>query len=73
MNGTMGKGLRFASSVLLLALTACGWAASSVTAPGPTCAGAYLAMGLVAPKALTLGAGFVYWIEGSDIRRVAKP
>jgi len=32
-----------------------------------------LAAGLAAPKALTLGAGFVYWIEGSDLKRVAKP
>jgi len=34
---------------------------------------AYLATRLTAPKALALGEGFVYWIEGSDIRRVAKP
>lgn len=38
------------------------------------CTGApdFLANGLIAPKALTLGAGFVYWIEGNDINRVAK-
>lgn len=31
-----------------------------------------VATGLVAPKALTLGTAFVYWIEGNDIRRAAK-
>ena len=43
--------------------------------PATGCVGApaYLADGLRAPKALTLGTGFVYWIEGSDIKRVAKP
>ncbi len=34
---------------------------------------AHLGTGLATPKALTLGTGFVYWIEGSDIKRVAKP
>lgn len=43
--------------------------------PPSGCTGApdFVASGLTAPRALTLGAGFVYWIEGNDIRRVAKP
>lgn len=32
-----------------------------------------LATGRVMPKALTLGKGFVYWIEGNTVVKVAKP
>jgi hypothetical protein len=34
---------------------------------------AVLAGGRTGPKALTSGAGFVYWIEGNTIFKIAKP